>query len=290
MNVRLPVCHVAAWVFLILPLRAAADRHEPLLTARLVAVHSVESRLTNAPPAKAWRRFSNWSAAAVQNGTLKPNPSFWAKGVDFSCASFWNTQGRNTRAGTAVSARHVVFAHHFPIAAGTTLMFFGTDGQIHHRKITASRRISTTDLMVGVLESDLPRTVHPALILPPNWRDYLGSGAGLPVVTFDYEEKGLVMELNAPQSGRRGDVWSARHPVDPARAPFTERLIVGDSGNPCFLLMNEDVILLYTITTGGPGGGPAIQPLRAMLQYAMDQLCPGYRLREYDFSSYTSRP
>ncbi len=37
---------------------------------------------------------------------------------------------------------------------------------------------------------------------------------------------------------------------------YRRNLIVGDSGNPSFLLVNGDLHLLETHTTGGPGTGP----------------------------------
>ena len=37
---------------------------------------------------------------------------------------------------------------------------------------------------------------------------------------------------------------------------YGRNLIVGDSGNPSFLIVNGQLVLLETHTTGGPGAGP----------------------------------
>ena len=41
----------------------------------------------------------------------------------------------------------------------------------------------------------LPPEVAPAKILPPDWRDHLGTGEGLPAVSLDQEGKILVSEI-----------------------------------------------------------------------------------------------
>lgn len=35
-----------------------------------------------------------------------------------------------------------------------------------------------------------------------------------------------------------------------------KKLVSGDSGNPSFLISGRELVLLETLTTGGPGGGP----------------------------------
>ena len=274
---------------LALGLMIGAVGAEPLMKARIVANYSVDSRLSGKDPVKALRRFLDYGGEAAKAGRFTPNPDFWAKGVDFSCASMWNSQGGNTRAGTAVTPRHVVFANHYPLQPGVRLDFLGTDRKVHSRKLVATRRVSNTDLMVGALDADLPGTVHPAPILPVDYATSLGSGADLPCVAFDYEEKAIVVELMAIPRDRRATNIYTRVPQKADRLRFFEHIIVGDSGNPIFLLLNGDVILLSTILrVNGEGAplGPSPVLLRSLLQYEMDQLAPGYRLQAYDFSSY----
>ena len=50
-----------------------------------------------------------------------------------------------------------------------------------------------------------------------------------------------------------------RHLIDEVRVKglwVAGKLIVGDSGNPSFLLVNGEPVLLETHTTGGFGAGP----------------------------------
>lgn len=70
--------------------------------------------------------------------------------------------------------------------------------------------------------------------------------------------------------------------VCPAR--IEESKAVGDSGNPAFLLIGNERVLLYCLTSGGCGCGPLLHIRRKEIQKTMDELCPGYTLECFDFS------
>ena len=59
----------------------------------------------------------------------------------------------------------------------------------------------------------------------------------------------------------------------------------GDSSNPAFLLIGNEPILLYCLQIGDVGHGPEIHRYRREIQAAMDDLCPGYKLEAFDFST-----
>ena len=267
----------------------------------------VDSRLAGCSPDGSLPRFLDYAENAKRWG-FKSNPRFWARGVDFSCVSPWNDRFRNQRGGTAISSVHIVFANHYPFSPGTKLAFIGCDGSLHLRTYLSGMRVADTDLMVGLLDRPLPPTVHPASILPDDYADYIGNAADLPAVTFDQEEKLLVTELwqiptapDAKSMMSRNMKFKPAMPEDAAddpakaraaeerlkrrakRAEFYEHLITGDSGNPCFMIVGREPILLYTIFSGGPGSGPAIHKLRGPLQEAMDKMAPGHKLRVFDF-------
>jgi hypothetical protein len=265
-------------VLLILSLTAFGD----VMPARIVADYSIDSRLKGKDPKRSMLRLENYVANA-KRGEFVLNKNWWAKDIDFSCVSPWNTKGGNTRAGVAISARHILFCHHFPLALGTKVYFRGTDGKGYARELVATNRVSVTDLMVGLLNEDLPLSVHPAYVLPDDYAKFIGSGAGLPVVSFDYEEKAIVSELTPIPQKNRGAYIRSQVPSSPLRKSFYEPIIQGDSGNPCFLVFNQDPILLYTLHSGGAGGGPSIFHLKSMIQYEMDNLSPGYKLKEYKY-------
>ncbi len=88
-------------------------------------------------------------------------------------------------------------------------------------------------------------------------------------------------------------------PAETNRLAFYEPMMSGDSGNPSFLVMGMEVILLGTGHLGFDGvdgdnykGGtvPFLTYYAAEIQQVMDRLAPGCPLRFYDFSDYERLP
>ena len=61
------------------------------------------------------------------------------------------------------------------------------------------------------------------------------------------------------------------------------KIVGGDSGDPAFLLIGDEPILLYCLHYGGVGSGPPLHHHRKEIQKAMDDLCPGYKLEMFNF-------
>lgn len=224
--------------------------------------------------------------AGCKDATLRPNPAFWLKGADFTCASPWNDESGCFRAGTAISRRHVIFAKHYPLGVGTRIAFVGETGAMSHYRIVATRGMAERDIMVGLLDYELTPDVHPAKVLPPDFAKWIAHGTVWPVVTFNRSENALLSAMTVQ--------WNAYHkkmefincaPQSAGWQRFAGELTSGDSGNPAFLLCCGRPILLYCIRCGGVGYGPFIHEYRCEVQRLMDELCPGYKLEDFDFSS-----
>ena len=241
------------------------------------------------------------------NGRFVANTNFWLKGVDFSCVSPWNSAGGRLRAGTAISKRHVVFANHFPLWHGVRMEFVDANGDVCPCRIEKTKQIGTTDIMIASLDYELTPGIRPAQILPENYRRYIGDGAGWPVVTFTQDEKASLTRLNSIPTNRVFSIRVGKKKPDgsypmrdlPSRigssipTNLTERayhvnIVGGDSGNPIFMLIGEHPVLLACLQGGGCGSGPPLHLYRREIQAAMDELCPGYRLEEFDFNQMSS--
>lgn len=254
------------------------------LPIRDFSVRSVAARIAAANPTNGLSRFVGYPAGADKD-RFRPNTNFWARGVDFSCASPWNSCGGRTRAGTLISRRHIIFAKHYPIAAGSRILFVDDEGGVCPCYVDKTKALAACDIMVASLDAEVTPNIVPAKILPPDAGKYLGRGEGLPVVTFNQVEKLFLNELNAiPTNGSPWKSMSCRVPNDGRWQAFRERLIVGDSGDPAFLLVGDRPILVYCVQGGGCGSGPAIHLHRREIQAAMDELCPGYKLENFDFT------
>ena len=246
----------------------------------------VDARLFRSDACKGLYRYVDYAANGGR-GVFVENPDFWARGIDFSCVSPWNSQDGQCRAGTAVSARHILFAHHFPLQVGSHITFVGNDGRTVTRRLDNAKRVGSSDLAVGLLDEDLPKTVKPAYVLPNDFTNYVGYANYFPVVVFDQEEKVLVREIPSVYRGTH-TVQSLREPKGELRRRFYEEIEGGDCGDPVFLVVRSGVILLATIDSV-TGAAPSVFMLREEIQRTMDSLMRGYTLKQYDFAVHYGR-
>lgn len=259
-----------------------------LVSLQQGAIDSVERRLHGADPSNALCRFINYPSGA-RSDRYVVNTNFWAKGIDFSCVSPWNSAGGALRAGTLISKRHVIFAKHFQMKAGTRIVFVGEDGGVCPCYIEKTKSMDWQDVTIGLLNAEVTPNIHPAKILPPNFMKYIGDGRGLPIGTFNQKEKLFLTEANLlSTNGTAITHITCRAPSDERMARFREKMITGDSGNPAFLLVADQAILLYCLRGGGTGDGPAVHIFRQEIQKLMDELCPGYPIEEFDFGGIQS--
>ena len=256
------------------------------------ATNSIAQRIAGADPAVCLSRFVDYPPSKGKLGfprclwekPFPANDKFWLRGVDFSCVSPWNDESGTTRAGTAISRRHIVFAKHFPLWKGVRIVFVGEDGGVCPAQIEATKGIDDSDIMIGLLNYELTPNIKPARVLPEDFAKYIGMGRGLPVVTFNQQEKALLMESNPLPTNmvQRLMTWS-HVPKNAKGTAFWRKIVGGDSGNPAFLLIGNEPILLYCLQGGGSGCGSGLHLYRKEVQAAMDELCPGYRLETFDF-------
>lgn len=259
----------------------------PLVLAATLAIprfasESIDRRIAEADAVDGLARFVDYPSGADKD-RFTLNPKFWAKGVDLSCASPWNSKCGTQRAGTLISKRHIVFAKHFPLWKGVRIVFVGEDGGVCPCTIQATRVVDGSDIAVGLLNAEVTPNIHPAKVLSPDCEKYIGTGEGMPVVTFNQCENLYLTELiSMPTNGAAYRLIGSNMSKDARRASFKKKIIVGDSGNPAFMLIGNQAVLLYCLS--GRGAGPAIHLYGREVQRIMDELCPGYKLETFDFS------
>lgn len=260
-----------------------------LLPVCQLANEAVDRRLTRDCPHKELSRFLDYPPGAGKLGfpgclfcdPFPANPDFWLKDVDFSCASPWSDEGGTVRAGTLISKRHIIFAKHFPLWKGCRVLFVDQQGEVCPCRIAATKALGECDIAVGLLHYEVTSNIHPAKILPDDYAKWIGDGKGLPIVTFNQREQALLSECCGITSNSVSNVAS----TNSSWKALGGKIVTGDSGNPAFLLIGNEPILLYCLYSGGVGHGPAIHRYRNQIQKAMDELCPGYKLEAFDFAS-----
>ena len=147
----------------------------------------------------------------------------------------------------------------------------------------------------------MPDTITPAAILPSDYRNYIGPGHGLPVLRFDQDEQCIVCEIShafpfemSYLDGTREQSFATTTPYWDVRQAFYLHARGGDSGNPSFVIVGKEVVLLGCLHGGhyAPDGvsvkvvnSPFVTCYAGVIQAVMDELVPGYPLRYLDCSS-----
>jgi len=168
----------------------------------------------------------------------------WAGGalraVDLSGVG-WDEQ----RSVTLISPRHVIMAAHYPRRVGAMVVLHDREGERHERFVIRIEA-GANDIAVGLLNRPVPVTHYRVLAPRP---DYDALLRGVPVLVTNCRRYVMVHQV----AGVSGGVIR----FGPTDIPgVAGKLIVGDSGNPSFLLVNGEPVLVETHTTGGFGSGP----------------------------------
>ena len=200
-----------------------------------------------------------------------------------------------------VSPKHLMFAAHYTPSVGTVFRFVTQDNVVVERTMTAILKhpdyeyspVCYPDLAVGVLDSDVPGTITFAKILPSGWKDYFPTQhaynkvPGIPLMVLDHEEKALVYNVgNISEGGPKPALQRVYYdePDTVPRQSFCEEIIPGDSGNPVFMVIDGELVLLTVIT--GAANGTDIQGFSDDINTMMTSLGGGYQLTAIDLSEF----
>lgn len=216
------------------------------------------------------------------SGGWTRNSDCWLNGIDLTCMSPYNSYSGYNRAGTLISPRHFVYAHHYTFPVGTTLIFVDNNSNVVTRTMTAQLEIDGSDCEIGVLDSDVPSSISFARVLPKNYAAYLPTNVtGIPFIATNQYKQALV-HIGEDAT----DVISFTQPVSLLELPFYANVIPGDSGSPAFALVNTLVTILNCWLGGYGGAGPFITYLYDDINTAMNSLGGGYRLTDIDLSTF----
>lgn len=222
------------------------------------------------------------------------NINCWANDLDLTCISPWNSASSTKKAGTLISPRHIIFSEHYQLGVGNTVRFVKGDNTVVERTISSKQNVGpsnvsdgyATDLTVALLDSDVPAGISYAKVLPSGYSSYLPSLSSqypIPALCLDQEEKAIVTDAYLLST-----MATFRVPFDSQRLAYYEAKVSGDSGNPAFLIINDELVLITCWTFGGAGAGSNIANLHSEINSAMTSLGGGYTLTEADLSGFAS--
>jgi hypothetical protein len=166
----------------------------------------------------------------------------WTYPLDMTGVS-WN----DSRTATLIEDQFVVMAAHYTRPANVPVMFHDREGKPVERYITDVRSLAPmADVAVGKLNLPVPGNIKRYRFAPMS-----EVKPGRAVLITDQTKTVSIHQIQS---------WSGRmisfsfHPqLDPV---YRRNLIVGDSGNPTFIISGGDLNLLETHFYGGPGSGP----------------------------------
>ena len=263
----------------------------------------VEARLSGKSPTSALAVYSSQDPY-TNGGTFVRNPDCWLNGAsNISCFSPAQMSGANwwQRGGTLLTRKHVLFAKHFRtsvISGGTPLRFVTSGGTTVTRNIIQYADHPWTDISIALLDSEVPSSISIAKVLPKNWVDYMEISGLNPVyaVGLDQQEKALV-KISTGLSGQiisyQGQsinykmftVNESKMASSPF-ASFNETVITGDSGNPVFLLLGNELVVVTTWWT--PTSGPFVsnEAVYDTVNALIESLSPGggYAMEDIDLA------
>ncbi|KAL4227104.1 hypothetical protein ACF0H5_015077 [Mactra antiquata] len=215
----------------------------------------------------------------------------WAHSLDLTAISPWNSQGHTRKAGVLITPRHALWARHYSMKVNTTIRFVDGDNNVVDRKIVKTRAVPNEghsslhgyDIVVGELDQDVPSEISFVKVLPRNITTIRTSGFRIPAFDTDFEEKALVADLSYERGNMVGLATPSHQSI---RYPYFETKIVGDSGNPVFLVIDGEIVLLFVFTYGGSGSGTSITYHYNNINQILQNWGSNYRLTEVDLSKY----
>lgn len=198
----------------------------------------------------------------------------WTRGMDMSGVSF-----NDTRTATLITPRHVVMAKHYSRPAAAPVVFHDRSGKRIQRKLIGFAG-GAGDVMVGLLDEPVPSNYRP-YPLPATASD-AAALIGRPVIVSDQNRK-LFIHLIA---GVSGGMIAFKHDTT-ERQGWSKKLVTGDSGNPSFVIVGNELVLVETHTTGGAGAGPYYgdPAVQSSIRAAVAKLDPAYSIRTVRINS-----
>jgi hypothetical protein len=247
------------------------------------------------------------------------NTEHWASGLDFSGLTVNKTGSGGVTNVTAITPHHAIGVSHYSPEVGDVVYFCDSNNQTVARTVQARQFLSSIDCSVVRFTEALPSTVKKYKTLPSNFLNYFPinrntysvsgitnsyRGAFMPIIVCSHFRWDAEWPLQ--RSNRYAYIYQtslffsgiitetvAFQPAQTAPNNFPNYngqpsgIRGGDSGSPCFFVINNDLVLVHCHTSGG--GGSMHPSFLSSIQSAINTLGPsGQTYETVDLSGFTN--
>lgn len=261
--------------------------------------------------------YAIYSAFNQATNTYQKNAGCWASPLDFSGTSV--NQSQNGRL-TAITPHHALGSTHYLPPVNSVITFCDSSNQSVSRTVSGTYNVGN-DCSVVRFSQALPASIKQYKTLPSNWLEYYPvnfniydgatvsndsdnypgrRGAFLPIITTSHYRWDSSWPLQRPnryayiyQTGLLYGSFQYFYPANAEPNNFVDYngepsgIRGGDSGGPCFFVVDGDLILMRTLATSA--SGPFLPALVEQINAALDTLGPGGQTYQtVDLSQFTN--
>ena len=275
----------AVWL-LITPASTRAD-DAPRFASK-EATDAIDSRIAGKSNLTDWLVYTDVPHVFSEDeNPWKRSGDCWAADLDLTGVSPFNDPepyGHGfgmAQAVTVISPWHVIGSSHSFPRVGEYLVLIDKDNNVITPKpvIIASKHFEASgtvypDISIALLDSPLPKSITPVKVLPDNWKAYLGNPRGLPLLGFDIHERAIVTEIGAFDYEHEPGIFRnfMQAPSDRQRREFYKEVEANDSADPVFLVLDNQLVLINLMSSGGPGAGTSLVRHKQQINGVMSEL------------------
>ena len=224
------------------------------------------------------------------------NPASWVRVFNWTGVAAGINGLGGVGGGTLISRRHVLFANHVPYPARPFDIFFvNKDSRTFTYKVVNIQQVGSTDIAIGTLDRDADASLNVYRVLPDNWAQYIANKAEsfnkMGVTGTSYAFVLPVLYSGQDKKVSTGDVVSISLGIAAVNIPafevaraFGDGVRGGDSGNPIFAMLGDELVLLGawyrgSTASGEVGGFPWLAAQKPAIEAII-----GQKLRVADMS------
>ena len=238
------------------------------------------------------RLFSGFTASPL---SFIRNAASWVRVFDWTGVAAGINGLGGVGGGTLISRRHVLFANHVPYPDRPFDVFFANkDSRTFTYKVVNIQQVGDTDIAIGTLDRDADASLNVYRVLPDTWAQYIANKAEsfnvMGVTGTSYALVLPVLYVNQDKKVSTADVYSIMSgtaavgiPAFEVARAFGDGVRGGDSGNPIFAMLGDELVLLGAWHQGKSGDQIGAFPWLAAQKPAIEKII-GQKLQVADMS------